>query len=74
MTFLPTFFFLMQKAGNCDFFKWANKEMSVYEKRLTEHLQQMKERRLANNDKVEESIERTCKERYDQLRRELGMF
>jgi hypothetical protein len=47
--------------------------MSAYEKRLTEHLQQMKERRLADNDRVEELIERKCKEHYDQLRRELGL-
>lgn len=55
------------------FFEWADKEMSAYEKRLTEHLQQMEERRLADNDRVEELIERKCKEHYDQLRRELGL-
>jgi hypothetical protein len=33
----------------------------------------MKERRLADNDRVEELIERKCKEHYDQLRRELGL-
>jgi ferritin-like metal-binding protein YciE len=63
----------MQKAGDCDFFELADKEIFAYEKRLTEHLQQMKERRLADNDRVKELIERKCKEHYDQIRRELGL-
>jgi hypothetical protein len=33
----------------------------------------MKERRLADNDRVKELIERKCKEHYDQIRRELGL-
>jgi hypothetical protein len=55
------------------FIEWADKEMSAYEKRLTEHLQQMEERRLADNDRVEKLIEIKCKKHYDQLRRELGL-
>jgi hypothetical protein len=38
MTFLLTPFFFMQKADDYDFFEWADKEMSVYEKRLAQHL------------------------------------
>jgi hypothetical protein len=34
----------MQKAGDCDFFEWTDKEMSAYEKRLAQHLKEMKER------------------------------
>jgi hypothetical protein len=55
------------------FFERADKEMSAYDKRLTEHLKQMEERRHADNDKVEELIERKCKEHYNQLRWELGL-
>jgi Fe2+ transport system protein B len=55
-------FFFIQKAGDCDFFEWADKEMSAYEKRLAQHLKEMKERRQADNDKVEELIKKKCKE------------
>jgi hypothetical protein len=58
MTFLLTLFFFMQKVSDCDFFEWADKEMSGYEKRLEQHLKEMEERRQADNDKVEELIEK----------------
>jgi DNA-binding SARP family transcriptional activator len=48
----------MQKAGDCDFFEWVDKEISAYEKRLAQHLKEMEERRQADNDKVEELIEK----------------
>jgi hypothetical protein len=63
----------LQKAGDCDFFDWADKEMSAYEKRLTKHLKEKEERRHADNDKVEELIEIKCNEHYDKLQRELGL-
>jgi predicted RND superfamily exporter protein len=61
----------MQKAGDCDFFEWADKEMSAYEKRLAQHLKEMEERRQANNDKVEELIEKKCKEQLAQHLKEM---
>jgi hypothetical protein len=63
----------MQRAGDCDFFKWADKEMFAYEKGLMEYLQQMEERRHDDNNKVEKMIERKCNEHYAKLRRELGL-
>jgi uncharacterized protein (DUF3084 family) len=57
----------MQKVGDCDFFEWADKEMSGYEKRLAQHLKEMEERRQADNDKVEELIKKKkCKEQLAQ--------
>jgi hypothetical protein len=47
----------MQKAGYCDFFEWADKEMSAYGKRIARHLKEM-ERRHADNDRVDELIEK----------------
>lgn len=38
-------FFSLQKVGDCDLFRWANDEMSTYEKKLMEHLKNMEERR-----------------------------
>jgi hypothetical protein len=35
--------------------------MSVYEKRLAQHLKEMEERRQADNDKVEELIEKNAR-------------
>lgn len=71
MTFL--LFFFMQKVGDYDFFEWADKEMSAYEKRLMEHLKDMEERRHVDNDRFKKLIERKCKEQYDKLQRELGL-
>jgi uncharacterized membrane protein (DUF106 family) len=52
---------------DCDFFEWADKEMSAYEKRLAQHLKEMEEKRQADNDKVEELIEKKkCKEQLAQ--------
>jgi hypothetical protein len=47
--------------------------MNAYENRLMEFLQQMELRMHAANVRVEESIERKCKEHCDKLRRELGL-
>ncbi|XP_062160416.1 ras-related protein RABC2a-like isoform X2 [Alnus glutinosa] len=38
---------------DCDFFKWANNQMTSYAKRLEEHMRDMEEGRRANIDKVE---------------------
>jgi hypothetical protein len=40
----------MQKVDDCDFFVWADKEMSPYEKGLTKYLREMEEKRIADND------------------------
>jgi ABC-type bacteriocin/lantibiotic exporter with double-glycine peptidase domain len=64
------FFFFMQKASNCDFLEWADKDMSAYEKRLTQHLKEMVER-LADNDRVEELIEKKYKEQLAQHLKEM---
>lgn len=56
MTFLLTLVFFMQKVGDCDFFEWADKKMSAYEKGLAQYLKEMEERRQADNDKVEELL------------------
>jgi len=51
-------FFLMNKVIDFDIFEWVDNEMSGYEKRLAQHLKEMEERRQADNDKVEELIEK----------------
>jgi preprotein translocase subunit SecF len=61
----------MKKAGDCDFSEWADKEMSAYEKRLEQHLKEMEERRQADNDRVEELIEKKCKEQLAQHLKEM---
>jgi len=71
MTFLLTLVFFMQKVGDCDFFEWADKKMSAYEKGLAQHLKEMEERRQADNDKVEELIEKKCKEQLAQHLKEM---
>jgi hypothetical protein len=63
----------MQKAGDCDFFVWADKEMSPYEKGLAKYLKEMEEKMIANNDRVHAFIEEKCKEHYDKLRRDLEL-
>jgi len=71
MTFLLTLVFFMQKVGDCDFFEWADKKMSAYEKGLAQHLKEMEERRQADNDKVEELIGKKCKEQLAQYLKEM---
>jgi len=43
----------MQKARDCDFFEWPDKEMSAYEMRLMERLKDIDERRHVDNDRLE---------------------
>jgi tRNA isopentenyl-2-thiomethyl-A-37 hydroxylase MiaE len=63
----------MQKVDDCDFFVWADKEMSPYEKGLTKYLREMEEKRIADNDWVDAFIEEKCNEHYDKLRRDLEL-
>jgi len=63
----------MQKAGDCDFFVWANKEMSRYEKGLAKYLKEMEDKRVVDNDKLDAFIEGKCKQHYDKLRRDLEL-
>jgi hypothetical protein len=63
----------MQKARDCDFFEWPDKEMSAYEMRLMERLKDIDERRHVDNDRLEKLIERKCKKQYDKLWPKLGL-
>jgi hypothetical protein len=63
----------MQKAGDCDYFDWANNKMTAYEEGLMKYLRGMEERRLAEKNKVDELIDQKCKEYADKLRWELGL-
>jgi hypothetical protein len=73
-----------QKAGDCDFFMWADNQTTSYEKRLEEHMRDMEEGRqadiekvekmtMANIDRLEKLIETKHKEQYERLRLELGL-
>jgi len=46
--------------------------MTIYEEGLMKYLRGMKERRLAEKDKVDELIDQKYKEHANKLRRELG--
>lgn len=63
----------MQKAGDCDFFVWANKEMSHYEKGLAKYLKEMKDKRVADNNRFDAFTEEKCNQHYDKLRRDLEL-
>jgi len=43
------FFFIMQKVSYWDFFEWADKKISTYEKRLARHLKEIERRRQLRN-------------------------
>ncbi len=69
-----TFFdFLMQKADDCDYFVWADNKMTAYDEGLMKYLKGMEERRLSEKDRVDDLIDKKCKEHADKLRRELGL-
>lgn len=61
----------MQKADDCDFFVWVDKEMSHYEKGLAKYLKEMEDKRFADNDRFDAFIEEKCKQHYDKLRWDL---
>jgi len=82
-----TFFFFMRKKSDCDYFAWADKEMTAYEMKVTECLKVLDDRRLADNDrleklletkyndqyiKLEKLIEKTINDQYVKLQRELA--
>jgi hypothetical protein len=68
---LDIFTISMQKAGDCDFFVWADREMSSYEKGLVKYLREMEEKKTADNDRISAYIREKCIEQYDILRRDL---
>ncbi len=41
----------MQKVSDCNFFGWADNEMSTYERKMVEHLKDMEERRHSDIDR-----------------------
>jgi hypothetical protein len=61
----------MQKASDCDFFVWVDKEMSPYENDLVKYLREMEEKMNADNNRVDAFIGEKCKEHYDKLWRDL---
>jgi hypothetical protein len=63
----------MQKAGDCDYFVWVDNKMTAYEEGLMKYLKGMEERRLSEKDRVDDLIDKKCKEHADKLRRELGL-
>jgi hypothetical protein len=63
----------MQKAGDCDYFDWADNKMIAYEEGLMKYLRGMEERRLAEKNKVDELIDQKCKEHANKLHRELEL-
>jgi uncharacterized integral membrane protein len=63
----------MQKAGDYNFFVWADKEMLPYEKGLAKYLKEMEDKRIADNDRFDAFIEEKCMEHYDKLRRDLEL-
>jgi hypothetical protein len=78
------YLFSHRKLGIVIFFKWADKKMTSYEKRLEEHMRDMEEGRradieevekktMANIDRLEKLIETKHKEQYERLRLELGL-
>jgi hypothetical protein len=88
MTFFSLFFF-MQKNGDCDYFAWADKEMTVYETKVMERLKVLDDRKLADNNrleklletkyndqyiKLEKLIEKKYNDQYVKLQQELGLY
>jgi len=70
---LDIFTISMPKAGDCDFFVWADREMSPYEKGLAKYLREMEEKKTADNDRISAYIREKCREQYDILRRDLEL-
>jgi len=66
-------FFIMQRTGDCDFFAWANNEMTSYETKIMERLKVLDDRRKADSDRLEKLIETKDNDQYVKLRRELEL-
>ncbi|XP_062143353.1 uncharacterized protein LOC133881430 [Alnus glutinosa] len=62
-----------KRDGDCDFFAWANNEMSPYEVKVMEHFKRMEDRHQADIDRLEQLIETKCNDQYVRLRQELGL-
>jgi lipopolysaccharide export LptBFGC system permease protein LptF len=54
----------MQRKGDCDFFAWANNEMTTYETKIMERLKVLDDRRNADNDRLEKLIETKVNDQY----------
>jgi hypothetical protein len=61
------FFFVMQRTGDCDFFAWANNEMTTYETKIMERLKVLDDRRKADSDRLEKLIETKDNDQYVKL-------
>jgi uncharacterized protein (DUF342 family) len=57
----------MQRKGDCDFFAWANNEMTTYETKIMERLKVLDDRRNADNDRLEKLIETKVNDQYLKL-------
>jgi flagellar capping protein FliD len=60
-------FFVMQRTGDCDFFAWANKEMTTYETKIMERLKVLDDRRKADSDRLKKLIEKKYNDQYVKL-------
>jgi lipopolysaccharide export LptBFGC system permease protein LptF len=54
----------MQRKGDCDFFAWANNEMTTYETKIMERLKVLDDRRNADNDRLKKLIETKINDQY----------
>jgi hypothetical protein len=61
----------MQRNGDCDFFAWANNEMTTYETKIMEHLKVLDDRRNADNDRLEILIETKVNDQYHKLEKRI---
>jgi hypothetical protein len=50
------YFFVIQRTGDCDFFAWANNEMTTYETKIMERLKALDDRRKVDSDRLERSL------------------
>jgi uncharacterized membrane protein len=57
----------MQRTGGCDFFAWANNEMTTYETKIMERLKVLDDRRKADSDRLEKLIEKKYNDQYVKL-------
>jgi len=79
----------MQKKDDCDYFAWADQEMTAYETKVMERFKVLDDRRQADRDrleklietkyndhylKLEKLIETKYNDQYVKLRRELGLY
>jgi len=46
----------MHRTGDCDFFAWANNEMTMYKTKIMERLKALDDRRKVDSDRLERSL------------------